>query len=54
MSLIHSNLILYRPPPPQIAPQQCYEHGEEPSFVNKGMLPTVVPPTAELECEGGD
>lgn len=52
--MIHSNLILYRPPPPQMAPQQCHEHGEEPFFVYKGMLPTVVPPTAELECEDGD
>ena len=34
--------------------QQCHEHGEEPFFVYKGMLPTVVPPTAELECEDGD
>lgn len=49
MSLIHSNLILYRPPPPQMAPQQCLEHGEEPFFVYKGMLPTV-----ELEYEDGD
>lgn len=22
--------------------------------MNKGMLPTVVPPTVELECEDGD
>ena len=38
-------------PPSQMAPQQCHEHGEESFFVYKGMLPTVVPPTVELECE---
>lgn len=47
-------LILYSFPPPQMTPQQCKEQGEEPFLVNKGMLPTVVPPTAELECEDGD
>lgn len=38
MSQIYSNLILYRPPPPQMAPQQCHEHWEEPFFVYKGVF----------------
>ena len=47
-------LILYGFIPPQMTPQQRHEHREEPFFVDKRMLPTVVPPTAELEREDRD
>ena len=36
-----------------MTPQQCHEHGEEPFFVYKGMLPMVVPPTMKLESGDG-